>query len=815
MKKAAKVRQRRRGSILPLFAVAMIPFLGFLALSIDLGLLAIARTQCQNAADNAAIAAVRTLNGSTSGNTTAATTNAQKAGTLSPVLGQSLATSDMTITHGSYHYNTTTQSFSPQFPPVSPDNYNLTQVVVTPARSGFFSRVFGLTSFNISATAQAVYRPRDVAIVLDFSGSMNNETDLWNCESYLGTMLNTPNNTDSSFPQWGIYAPSYSANANLQCTSSDTRVGNCNITTTIGGIPPLVNDFYSNNRGSSAASAFTAAPGSVTSTTQPGDAYLTTSTNKSGNPPGRTVAEVSGSTSLTNTTNKNFASQGYKYFTSKTFSGYQEGPGYWGKTFFIWPPDQLNDWRQNYFIDAATLTGVQDNTALWDSGGNWLDPPGNYEINYKAILAWIKTAPAPFPAQLRAGNILYYSTIPTDVPATAYDHTQPNSNITNQDQRFWKEYIDFVVGVWRDPTGTIQHPGSSTCSYGPDFAAGDGTGVSITGPDSATKYNGVAYVAPTDNPLRPRHRLWFGAATMIQYILDTGLTPGTTHDISMVPAKLGIAGAITDIQNNHPNDMISMIYYSRPTYTGETGQGQFDAPIYSLGRSYSTITTSLWYPPNSSTADVRPWDANGNLAPGAHGDYDSNTATSYGLRLAYNQLSSAATLRSSSMGGYGRVGAQRLVILETDGMANVATSCTGSTGAAYNSYFNIGTGNSYSAGSNDPANESVTIARQICAQYNDSSYGLPGFATTSRPVTIQCIAFGAVFEPSTPAADNTAGIAMLQSISTIGGSTFPSSSGDPTNGYKWCIGTLSQRQTKLQQAFTTIMDSTVPIVLIK
>ena len=99
--------------------------------------------------------------------------------------------------------------------------------------------------------------------------------------------------------------------------------------------------------------------------------------------------------------------------------------------------------------------------------------------------------------------------------------------------------------------------------------------------------------------------------------------------------------------------------------------------------------------------------------------------------------------------------------------------------------------------------------------YNDSSYGLPGFSTSANPVSIQCIAFGAIFEPTTPSADNAAAISMLQSISTIGGSTFPSSASDPTNGYKWCIGTLSQRQTKLQQAFTTIMDGTVPIVLVK
>ena len=61
---------------------------------------------------------------------------------------------------------------------------------------------------NVTVTSTAAYRPRDVAMVLDFSGSMNNESDLWNCESYLGLYYNTPNNTDPIFPQWGPYNPS-------------------------------------------------------------------------------------------------------------------------------------------------------------------------------------------------------------------------------------------------------------------------------------------------------------------------------------------------------------------------------------------------------------------------------------------------------------------------------------------------------------------------------------------------------------------------------------------------------------------------------
>jgi Flp pilus assembly protein TadG len=793
----------------------LVGLVGFMALAIDIGIVAMAETQCQNAADAAALAGARTLNGNTtSGNTSTATSNAQAAAAINPILSRAPSSSQVAVQHGAYHYDYTSMTFTPQFPPVAPDNYNLTQVTVTPGVSSFFSRIFGLASLNITATSTAAYRPRDVAIVLDFSGSMNNETDLWNCESYLGSMQNTPNNTDPVFPQWGVYSTSYSAGATLQCTSIDSRVGNCNITIPIGGIPALANDFYANSRGASPASAFTAS--SATSTTPIGDNYLTTSGNTS-TTPARSISEISGSTSLTNSSNKNFVSQGYKYYTGKTFNGYTEGPNYWGKTFFIWPPDQTNDWRKKFFFLSDGVTPVNDDTQLWDSNGNWLTPTGNYVINYKAILNWIaNTGPNPFPTQLRSGNILYYSAIPTDVPAAAYNWTALNSTITDQDQRFWKEYIDFTLGVWTDPYGNVQTPGNPSCSYGPDFACGNGTSVSISGPDSSTKYNGVAFVAPTDNPLRPRHRFWFGPMTMVQYMLDTSISPGAFHDISMVPAKLGIAGAITDIQNNHPDDLVSMIYYARPSYAGQpSGEGTFDNPITSLARNYTAMSNALWYPPNSGSSDVRPWDSNGSLTPRAHGDYDSNTATSYGLMLAYNQFSGNTALQSSGMGGLGRKGAQRLVILETDGLANAATSATTSNSAPYQGYFNIGTGNTYLASSTAGTTDAINVANQICALYTDSSFGLPGFSTSSKPVSIQCIAFGAIFEPTTPATDNSAAISMLQSISTIGGSTFPSSASDPTNGYKWCIGTLSQRQTLLQKAFTTILDSTVPISLIK
>src|SRR5205807_1511323 len=197
--------------------------------------------------------------------------------------------------------------------------------------------------------------------------------------------------------------------------------------------------------------------------------------------------------------------------------------------------------------------------------------------------------PKPFPPQLRAGHILFYNYVPTDMPAAAYDHTQLNQNITftDQSQRFWKEYIDYVIGVWRDPYGNVQNPPRPACSIGGDFTCGSatsGNGVSISGPDVKDP-SGKFYIAATDNPKRPRHRFWFGPMTLIQYLSDTGLNPGTAQDISMSLAKLGVNGALQDIQNNHPNDLVSMILFSRPQYSNDPpGTGAFNNVQYALSR---------------------------------------------------------------------------------------------------------------------------------------------------------------------------------------------------------------------------------------
>src|SRR5262249_24265443 len=94
-------------------------------------------------------------------------------------------------------------------------------------------------------------------------------------------------------------------------------------------------------------------------------------------------------------------SLGYDKYTP--FNGYTEGPGYWGKTFFIWPPDSrgataacptslatsslvwrdngAKDWRQKFFLKVNTTNGnvpswLDDDSVLWDTSTGAIKAPG-------------------------------------------------------------------------------------------------------------------------------------------------------------------------------------------------------------------------------------------------------------------------------------------------------------------------------------------------------------------------------------------------------------------------------------------------------
>jgi hypothetical protein len=962
-----KTKQTKRsGAIIPMVAISLVALFAFLALAIDIGMLLVSMTQAQNAADAAALAGARTLNGKLSDpggfNSANALLNAQDVANLNVVLGQGVQPADnLVIQFGTYNYDSTQQAFIPNIsdPGQVPPNPTVVQVTYNPKRGVAFARVIGVDLLTVYVTAVAAHRPRDTCIVLDFSGSMNDQSDLWNAVAYLGSDDNTSNNADPVFPLFGHYSDKNSAM--LQNTSTNKQVGLSNVAISppnlqsvvsgnIVGVPALVNDFGQNKRNQAAQVAFNPAPNSQA--TQPaGDQYLfTQGTNNFAH----TVQEING------TSNTQWAG-----YTKPPFQGFTQGPGYWGNTFFIWPPDpnQANDWRQKFFLKPGgkfpNFGGpVDDNTILWNpQTGQWNVPASydpktkqttvNYVINYSAILAWIQkncmqsqSAPNnPFPPRLRAGDVTYYDTttgsgFPTDVPASAYDHTQENSSIADPNQRFWKEYIDFTLGVWRAPRissastpGSVSTPGKASMSYGPDFTWGNvhlttkpqgpqgmaGTGkvvgsysegsnkpVQVAGfsappqvgqlvqftdtttplytitavngnntitldraltsavADQASATLSNPYMNYLDNPPRPRHQFWFGPMTMIQYLLDTGHMPGTSNEIQSASAKHGIDAALLDIQNNHPNDLVSLILFNRPYFNANglagnadpPGIGNFNEPQIQLTNDYTSLRNALYFPPvnpKHPNKDVSVFDQFGLQTPCAGADYAFDTCTNYGLMLAYNQFSGAS---HGGVGGLGRNGALRVVILETDGMANEAAGAqftanpAGVSGGVNKSFYNVGVQptDQVSKDKPTPLNSALTykpitgiygpdggqgaanVAAVLCGdttgkpiQNNPLLVG-PGYAVPGKPVALHCIAFGSIFETTASGGEQADAMKLLSLLAAIGQTPFPSTvtDTDPTHDpWKIVTGDAATRQAKMTTAFTNIMDSDVPVSLIK
>src|SRR5262249_34990486 len=103
----------RAGTILPLLAVSIVAIFGFVAFAIDVGMVALARCQCQNAADCSALAGARTLSGDPANNNNFANCEpgARKAASANLVLGKNINGNDTAVVKveiGSYTFNAST-----------------------------------------------------------------------------------------------------------------------------------------------------------------------------------------------------------------------------------------------------------------------------------------------------------------------------------------------------------------------------------------------------------------------------------------------------------------------------------------------------------------------------------------------------------------------------------------------------------------------------------------------------------------------------------------------------------------------------------
>lgn len=185
-------KTERQGSIAVLSAFLMIPMMAFAAFSVDLGYIATMKSQLQNAADSAAMAAVAALT-NTDLDEADREANARLwakafAEMNQPSNGDILVDADITLGR----WSTTTRTFSEL---AQGENPNSVRIVARRTKDGenevplFFGPVLGINNVDVTATAIAKTGeddPRDVILVLDCSGSMiaNNRMQFTKAAAY-------------------------------------------------------------------------------------------------------------------------------------------------------------------------------------------------------------------------------------------------------------------------------------------------------------------------------------------------------------------------------------------------------------------------------------------------------------------------------------------------------------------------------------------------------------------------------------------------------------------------------------------------------
>lgn len=876
----------RRGTVLPLVVISLTALFGFVAIAIDLGLIVVARSQCQNAADSAALAGARTLNGDAAinNNYTAAQQAAVDAATSNSVLAAAVPSAKVTVALGSYSYDRATSKFAVQIPRDPSDNWTLVRATVDYQGDFSFGRVLGFSQYDTGATATAAHRPRDVAVILDFSGSMRfgslHGVPYYNPRTAPG---NTPptgtNNPESIYPTFGHYAdPSTGLQRTTPATAAGYTYDPSNVTESNisnNNRDPVVQDFYQHAAGAAPVPAFTSAGNGDAEAFVAGDKprkknantfNATTFTYSAGSAYANTVAELLGISngSVTNSTRFDSFEQagsngGYDYTPLRAggsaLAGYTQGPRYWGKTFFLWPPDPRTpasgvpgDWRKRFFLKPDGVTPVDDNSLLWNSSGTWQSPRDSggtevYRINYNAILNWIQnTGTNPFPTRLRAGRILYYSSIPSGDVNNRFWTQFP---LTDDNERFWKEYIDYVLGLRQTGASSWDTPNVTRYTgYGDDYTVGTVriTANSALAVDPAT--NQKPYMHYLDNPLRPRTHFWFGPMSLVDFLGNYNLGsrasykqhwwwPGTCHEAPLYACKLGIRAALNETKNNHPNDAVALIMFSVPqTSISDVNQGRrFNRGRAPLGRNYTRMIDALWFPPltiDNPGTEVRIYDEVNNIeTPRAMG----GTCYAMGLMLAYNQFSGNTALRTynpspapaGDAGGLGRRGAQKIVIFESDGMPNHTASATLVNGGTNNSYYQVRYNSSSPSssdfptgvnniGDNDPSvtQQIFDLCTQLCAQDTASP---PGYSTARKPARIHSLAFGPLMDTTSSTRDTA--LATLSQMEALSGLPANQRIDSPSAAYKIITGSDSEMVIKLQQAFTKILQDGIQVSLIE
>lgn len=157
----------RRGNIAVLSAVLMVVLLGMVAFAVDVGYMHNTSAELKRTADAAALAGVSVLVDGTE----AAYQTVEDYVEANPVNGVAVTAQETEIEPG--FWNEESRTFTP-----GDESPTAIRVKVRRDDQGlFFARALGQDTFDATAESIATFRPRDIVLVLDYSASMNDDSE--------------------------------------------------------------------------------------------------------------------------------------------------------------------------------------------------------------------------------------------------------------------------------------------------------------------------------------------------------------------------------------------------------------------------------------------------------------------------------------------------------------------------------------------------------------------------------------------------------------------------------------------------------------
>ena len=162
-----RLRDSRCGAVLVWAAGLLVLVMAMTAFAVDIGYMSLVATQLQNAADGAALSGVVELQNGPA----AVLAEVQDLASKNRAAGNSVSISAEDVELG--WYDSSNHTFT-----TPAENLNAIRVTArTTNKALFFAPMLGQNSFSMSRSATAILNPRDIAFVVDLSGSMNDDTE--------------------------------------------------------------------------------------------------------------------------------------------------------------------------------------------------------------------------------------------------------------------------------------------------------------------------------------------------------------------------------------------------------------------------------------------------------------------------------------------------------------------------------------------------------------------------------------------------------------------------------------------------------------